>query len=363
MRKYLIPWANKLTTFNEKSGQYNKLRVFDCFAGRGSYVRAEGTDPEDLEHLQPPSELPGSPLIILDRLTDRHGQFEEADCVLIEQNENNFQDLEDEIQETSGIASNVDPQMVQGSFQDRVLDLVEETGGRDFPTLFFLDPFGFKSLDYDVICELAKMRGAELLITFMYRDMHRFLESDKHEEALARVFGTEDWKEELEEWDAEQWEPLAEYYEQRLEDAGFDHTFSFLCTEPETEKTVYYLVFATHHPAGIKTMREVMSRCGTGRFAYAPRRPEMQATQARFDVGDEQDLNEFLLEHFAGKRISFDRVVRKCSVHRRYHEELEADIREAIRQLEEAGEVDIQRVTSEETGITDNDLIDFPLRD
>lgn len=324
-------------------------------------MRAEETVPEDLEHLDPPSDIPGSPLIVLDRLTDRQDQFAEADCVLIEQNDQNFQDLKDEVQGTSGIAGNVNPKTVHGSFQDRVLDMIDETGGPNFPTLFFIDPFGFKSLDYDVICELGEMRGGELLITFMARDMNRFLESDKHEDALNQVFGTDDWQEELEEWDAEQWEPLVEYYEHRLQDAGFDHTFSYLCTEPDTTKTVYYLVFATHHWEGIRVIREVMSRCGTGKFAYAPRRPEMQATQATLEVQDEQDLHGFLLDHFAGERVPFDRVVQECSVQRRYHEELEADVREAIRELEEAGEVGIHRVTSEETGITGNDLIDFPL--
>lgn len=299
----------------------------------------------------------------MDHLTDRQDQFEEADCVLIERNDQNFQNLEDEIQGTSGIADNVYPKTVHGSFQDHVLDLLEETGGPDFPTLLFLDPFGFKSLDYDVISELADLRSTELLITFMARDMHRFLESEKHEEALERVFGTDHWREDLEDWDTDQWEPLVDYYEHRLREAGFNHTFSYLCTEPDTEKTVYYLVFASHARPGIKTMREVMNRCGTGKFAYAPRRSEMQATQATFDVEGEQALEDFLLDHFAGQRVPFSWVVQECSVQRRYHEELESDVRQALHRLEDQGEIVIQRVTSKTTGIAGNDLIDFPLRE
>lgn len=77
-----------------------------------------------------------------------------------------------------------------------MLDLVA-TDGSDCPTFFFIDPFGFKSLDYDVISRIGSTPQFELLITFMSRDMNRFLEVEDHQEALTTVFGTPNWRTDL----------------------------------------------------------------------------------------------------------------------------------------------------------------------
>lgn len=355
-RKYLTPWTYKLASFN------NKLRVIDCFSGRGEYVDAEGCEGVQLDEIDTPTDLPGSPQIILDRLTAHSDKFFEAECIFIEDNDHNFDVLENTLDDTTGIASNVNYDCVNGKFQEEILDLVE-TDGSDCPTLLFIDPFGFKSLDYNVITEVGSTPQFEFLITFMHRDINRFLENEHHQDAIETVFDRSEVPQEVENYSADNWEELVEFYTDCLEEEGPEHTFEYLITEPDTRRTVYYLVFGTNHPNGLKTMREVMHTCGTGNFGYAPKKQEhtrSQTSLAGFGGGSSLP-KEFLLDHFSEHRIEFRNLVEKCSEIRKYDQAVESDYRKAIQELEKEGKLEVIRKTSKPggTGVQKGDLIDL----
>lgn len=360
LSKYLTPWTNKLTRYNERAYQPNRIRIVDAFAGRAKYSDIEqGAKPYELEHISTPVEIPGSPQIILDRLTDRADEYSEAEVVFIEADQENYDILSNVLEETAGYSSKIKVNSVHGRFENEALNVIEATDGSDFPTFFFIDPFGFKSLDYDVITEIGSTPQFEFLITFMARDMNRFLSSEDHEQALDRVFGTDMWRSEVDKYATDNWEPLVEYYTTRLEEEGPSSTFEYLITEADSTRTVYYLVFGTNHSEGMHTMREVMSHCGTGSFAYAPKHPEYDRQQQQLFGGVEVTKN-FLMDRFSGYRISFSEMVRTCSEEEKYRDETEADYRDAIHELEEEDKISVKRISSSETGIQGMDLIDFP---
>jgi three-Cys-motif partner protein len=360
-QKYLFPWINKLTTANENYGHLNKIRLVDCFAGRGSYVDTQNTEPVNLEHLTTPAQYPGSPQLILDRATDRSDQFEIAECIFIEKNGTNYDILTDTLQETSGVAENIEVTKRNGAWQDVILDILEETGGDQFPTLFFIDPFGFQSLDYDVITEISSRDRHEFLITFMQRDINRFFEVEDHQSAIESVFGNSKFQEEVSKYETENWEDLVEYYTDKLEETGPKHTFEYMITEPNSKQTIYYLVFGTNSKHGLHVMREVMAGCGTGGFAYAPRHPDpdFDRSQQTLGVGLE-DTKNHLTNRFAGYRIEFGDMVETCTEEQKYGSDTESDYRDAIRELEQEGEVEVVRLESAKNGIQRGDLIDFP---
>lgn len=361
-RKYLNPWVNKLTSYNERANQYNKIRIVDCFAGRGSYVRTVDCEPQRLEEITTPANIPGSPQIILDKLTQRSSQFTEAECIFIEHNRENFENLEDNLAETTGVDSSININTIHGKFQETILELVE-TDGSDYPTLFFIDPFGFKSLDYDVVTEIGSTNQFEFLVTFMSRDINRFFENEDHLPALRNLFGEDDFHEKVGEYDAENWEPLVEYYTDRLEENGPEHTFEYLITEPDTRQTVYYLVFGTNKGHGLKVMREVMNTCGTGNFGYAPKHIEHDRSQEGLDAWMDTGTgtNQYLLNNYDNQRIEFGTLVDECVEVRKYSDDMESDYRSSIKELETRGEVEVIRITSKTdgTGVQRGDVIDF----
>lgn len=360
-RKYIHPWVNKLTSYNEDADQYNKVRIVDCFAGKGAYNDIKDCEPLELEHIDSPVSIPGSPQVILDRLTDRSDQYAEAEAVFIEANESNYKELARTISETSGYSSDIKVNLQQGKFEDTVLDVVR-TDGSDYPTLFFIDPFGFKSLDYEVVTEIGSTSQFEFLITFMYRDVNRFFEAESHKDPVKNVFGNDLVWEEVEGYESENWEDLVEYYADRLEEGGIGHTFEYLITEPDTKQTLYYLVFGTNHGNGLKTMREVMANCGTGKFGYAPKKAKHQSCQKSImDFGDSQSLEEYLLNTYENHRIEFRTLVEECIKDRKYCDDVESDYRQSLRKLEKEDRVEVIRNCSnpDGTGIQHGDVIDF----
>lgn len=352
-QKYLTPWTYKLSSFSDK------LRVVDCFAGRGSYVSSDGSPPVELECISTPAEYPGSPQIILDRLTKHSDKFSEAEAVFIENDPENFDYLSENVYDSEGVASNVNRECIHGKFQETVLDVVEATDGSDCPTLFLIDPFGFKSLDYEVVTEISSTPQFEVLITFMSRDINRFFEVEYHQDAIETVFGNRSFHEEVSEFDAENWVPLVEYYTHRLEENGPELTFEYLITEPDTQQTVYYLVFGTNHGEGLKVMREVMQTCGTGSFGYAPMHPEHDRKQVGLGSFGNTGTKDFLLQNFSDMRVEFNRLMQLCAEVRKYGDEVESDYRTAVKELEEENKVKVIRNGSAETGVGRGDLIDF----
>ncbi|MFB6225528.1 MAG: three-Cys-motif partner protein TcmP [Candidatus Paceibacteria bacterium] len=358
LEKYLHPWVNKLTTYNEESGDQNKVRVIDCFAGRASYTDIEGTSPREMEHISTPAEVPGSPQIILDRLTSRSGQYDSAECILIERNKNNYNKLNSTIEKTEGYSEKISIEYYNNDFKEIILDIVN-TDGQDCPTLFFIDPFGFSDLEYDIITEIGSTGQFELLITFMYRDMNRFLNNYEHQKAMNRVFGEQKWKGEIESYSADNWVPLVEYYSDRIKEGGPERTFEYKITEPESNQTIYYLVFGSNHPNGIRTMRRVMKHCGTGNsFAYAPKDPKYDPNQQKLGTGTDS-TKQFLKERFSEYIITFNKLVKISIEERKYKPETESEYREAVHELEDSGEVDVIRITSKNNGIKGSDLVDF----
>jgi len=362
-RKYLTPWTYKLANYNRQAGRRrNKLRIVDCFAGRGSYVDAEDCEGVDLECIETPVEYPGSPQIILDRLTSHSDKFDNAEAVFIEKDPENFEKLQENLNQISGVAENVHKRPIKGKFQEEILDIVD-TDGNDYPTLFFIDPFGFKALDYDVITEIATTPQFDFLLTFMSRDINRFFDNEEHEVAIQRMFGEKNYKSRVGDYDAENWEPLVEYYTDRLEEAGTEFTFEYVITEPDSTQVIYYLVFGSNDYEGYKTMRAVMHNCGTGSFGYAPREVDHDRKQTGLGewTSGNSDIEDYLKNNYQYQRIEFDELVRRCIQDRGYADDVESDYRQALKNLEGDGDIQVERRTSQPggNGIQGGDMIDF----
>ena len=75
------------------SNENHKLRLFDCFAGRGDYIKSEGAEPIVLDEIESDAEYPGSPQILLDQTTKHSHLFDEAECYLFEPREENRKHL------------------------------------------------------------------------------------------------------------------------------------------------------------------------------------------------------------------------------------------------------------------------------
>jgi three-Cys-motif partner protein len=289
-RRYLGAWLAIL-------GAMKPLLLFDGFAGRGHYVDGE----------------PGSPLIFWDRAVEAVGRGRpaevEIDCV--EANEANFKEL-------GAAIADLDHQGVtirahHGEFATQALAKAKALRGLPWvpPVFWTADPYGFRGVPLGVLKELMALPRSEVMLTFMVRDMRRFLAEASHEAPLTELFGGDDWRACLELSPGEDREQkiLLTYSELVRRDVARFAT-PFRVFEDDRAQTLYYLIHLTNEPLGMRKMKEAMVKQSAD-MTFWPltlRAPD----QIALDVAEADPyptLQEYLVDHYLGRAILFEELL------------------------------------------------------
>lgn len=338
LSKYLNVWIRIL-------GKSHDLNIFDCFAGRGRYPGGED----------------GSPLIMIDTLANVREKMKRPDkatCVFIEKNKNNYDNLVDELNKKSvsklyGDWLNI--KHINKEFYDVALEIIDKSNKNLAPSFFFIDPFGFGGMPFEIIKGILAIPKTEVFISFMIRDVNRFIDSSHHKRSIEELYGIEDVNSELtDHYSAlHRDQALLKLYRSRLhDDASVKFTIPFKVNADEKLQTTYYLIHCTHHPLGCETMKEIMYKAGTkGRFGYLGP-AEGQLTLNQFD---NNGLKELLLNKFAGKSISYQQLRYETLMDT---EAIKANYRTAIQELEKDGRIEIEG-KGPKGGIRDGAIIRF----
>ncbi|MCX5782146.1 MAG: three-Cys-motif partner protein TcmP [Elusimicrobia bacterium] len=325
LSKYLGAWIRIL------GKNYSRICYFDCFAGRSIYKDGEK----------------GSPLLALDICADVKKRFhylKEIVCTFIEKDRVNFDDLKKSVKEEiekypkkyEGITV-IEP--INDEFENIANGIIDKVGKNLAPSFFFIDPFGFSGVPLKTLNKLLSIQRVEIFITFMLRDVIRFLESEPHKHSIEELYNIENIKEMLSSDDYKKIpkeEALLKIYIAQLKSAGAKYTLPFKVNADEKLQTTYYLIHVTNHPKGCEIMKEIMLHSGTkGRMGYlGPAEGQMTITQM---LGISK-LKEFLLKKFKGEVISFQEI--------RYKTIMDTDFtisqyRETILELEKEGIISI----------------------
>ena len=111
----------------------------------------------------------------------------------------------------------------------------------------------------------------EVLVTFTYESITRFLGHEDHPGTFDRLFGTDEWRNALAISDAAQRRRFLHdlYARQLMEDAGVRYVRSFQMLD-SGHRTENFLFFGTNHVAGLKAMKDAMWNVDpTGRFQFS----------------------------------------------------------------------------------------------
>jgi three-Cys-motif partner protein len=291
LRRYWAAWLPIMTTWN------GRVLYIDGFAGPGRYRNGED----------------GSPIIALKTARD-HSYKPKAEVIFIfiEKERARFLHLVDEIEAMKpSLPSNFKCECVNGSFNEemsKVFRQLEEQRARRAPSLVFIDPFGFSHTPFDTICKIMESPRCEVLITFMYEEINRFLGHPDHAATYDSLFGTTLWREVLSVDDPNQRRRMIhDIYRGQLEKGAkvkFVRSFEMLNSGNRTD---YYLFFGTNQLRGLEKMKEAMrkaDRLGTYEFSdYA----EADRTMRLFPAGPDYDLlQKMILSEFSGREVSID---------------------------------------------------------
>lgn len=336
LRKYLIAWARIV------GRSFPTVVFIDGFAGRGQYEDGE----------------PGSPLIALQ--VAEEAKLKHMDAHFIEQDPENAADLRRVVAlETAG-GKRFHACVHEGPFEEKAPVIVASIGPR-VPCFVFIDPWGFKGVPFDLVKSIMQRPYAEIFLTFMSRDMGRFLTSKSHERRLDEIMGTSSWRnlvaqglrrENLQ-------AALAALYRRQLhESARVKYTWAYRVSMPTQRRTVYYLVYATNHYLGLEIMKNVMYTKGGLSYTYwGPEELVRQGQMSLFDVEENEPawLGRALHQRFAGKSLSYYEI-KERTWESRY---VDKHYRAAIKWLEAQSLVTVERRESKRTGIKNRDVVHF----
>lgn len=225
----------------------------DAFAGAGRYERT--TEPGVFDD--------GSPIIAA-RLAANPKTQGRLQCINIEADPDYFGAL------VELTASNPKVLNLAGTFADQIDEVMSKIGSA--ATLFFIDPFGGKGMEWDVVARVVQRSRAhptDVLLNLNAPDLDvksGYLRStDKAAPAfiahLDRVFGTTEWRDIASSRLAQgaRIEALATLYVDRLRlefsqgqgSPGYAHRFPVMTIEKELK---YFIVHGSRHGAGAVAM-------------------------------------------------------------------------------------------------------------
>jgi len=261
LRKYLNAWLPIITKWN------GRVLYIDGFAGPGEYIG--GKD--------------GSPIIAINAVLEHKVNIKsEIIMLFIEAKKERYNHLKQKINSIN-IPSNIEIKSINAKFDETLTDLfkyIDEQKTRLAPAFVFIDPFGFTGIPFTLIKRIMRNEKCEVLITFMFEEINRFISDTRLWDSLTETFGTDEWQKVITEQDSKKRiELLHSIYKGQLErDADIKFVSSFKMIN-KINKTDYFLFFGTNHITGLKKMKEAMwkiDKSGLFQFSdatYNPNQP------------------------------------------------------------------------------------------
>jgi three-Cys-motif partner protein len=287
LRRYWEAWLPIMTRFNQR------VLYIDGFAGPGSYAGGED----------------GSPLIALKSARDHHARPKsEVVFTFIEKDKERFDHLLQTIEQIKPtLPQNFRVHCANGTFDDQmteVLNGLEQQRTQLAPSLVFIDPFGFSHTPFRTVQRIMQNPRCEILVTFMYEEINRFLSHPSHVETYDQLFGTDEWRAVLGISDPDvRRRMIHDIYRDQLRNAGVEYVRSFEMLNLGN-RTDYFLFFGTHSLRGLEKMKEAMWKVDpSGTFQFSDFTDANRTMKLFSDQPDFEALKKMIVARFNGTDV------------------------------------------------------------
>ena len=328
---YTKIWVSKL-------GSKNNTIFFDCHGGCGAYKDDDG------------SIVFGSSVQIrqiADDMNKNRSSKLGIYCSEIDiRNYDNYKAVLSDVGNPTIILKN-------SSFEDMLSDPAVRKFYLHYPTLFFVDPFGY-SLDIGCLSPMMRGFGNEIIFNFMFDFINRFISIPSVEDTLSQFFGTENWKKARTMNGRDRELFLVNTFKEQLRKVtGARFVFAYRLCYPNKNQTYYYLIHATNHIDGITFMKESFAAVNYGHVQYLGRN---NSAISLFDLVEikANELYENHLVKLSGQTITFDTLWELIVEDTAYTRK---DLNEAIKELEAKKAVTVKRITSKRQSYREKDEI------
>jgi len=319
--KYFWAWAKVMVAVAKKRGE-NRIAYIDLFAGPGRFR----------------DEYKSTPLQVLWMAVQEPDLCRMLVTLFNDKNPDYARSLEDTIDSTPEFRQLAHkPQVANDQVGDEIV--AEFENKRLIPTLFFVDPWGYKGLSLRLIDSVLKNWGSDCIIFFNYNRMRMGLNNDMVREHMDALFGperAERLRERLTGLTPAQAElEIVEEIAAALKSMGGKYVLPFRFRDERGSRTSHHLIFVSKDFKGYEIMKDIMSRensttnQGVPSFEY---NPATKAHPLLFELSRPLDeLEGQLLHDFAGRTFTMRNIYEAHSVDRPF---LTRHYKEALIKLE-----------------------------
>ena len=348
--EYFDVWSSiMLSTQNRYPKHQNKkIAYIDLFAGPGRY--SDGTI--------------STPLLVLKKAIRNNELRQRLVTIFNDKDESNTNSLSKAIKELPGIETlNYQPQVSTQEVGEEIVKMFEKM--RLIPTLFFVDPWGYKGLSLRLVNSVIKDWGCDCIFFFNYNRINMGLNNDAVQEHMNALFGKEradNLRPKLDLLTPQKREvTIIEELCQAIRDSGpeSEYVLPFRFKDNYGSRTSHHLIFVSKHFKGYEIMKKIMAKessntqQGVATFEYNPadaQQPFLFELSRPLD-----DLGGMLLSEFAGQKLKMSDIYKQHSVNRPYTEQ---NYKQVLGQLEDQGKITASKHRRNTFG--DNVVVTFP---
>lgn len=299
VEKYFWVWAKVVIPTVKRTASEPRIAYIDLFAGAGRYKDGSKSTPvKVLETAIADPDLRNMLVSI----------FNDADT----ENVNSLQQAIDLIPCVENLKYR--PQILNHEVGDNVVKTFQER--RLVPTLFFVDPWGYKGLSLQLINSVVKDWGCDCIFFFNYNRINMGLSNDAVKEHMNALFGkvrADQVREKLNKLNPQERElSVVEAICEALKEMGGQYVLPFRFRHEIGNRTSHHLIFVSKHVKGYEIMKEIMAKESSEQMQGVPSFEYNPATLQQpllFELTRPlEELESMLLDKFSGRSMTMKEV-------------------------------------------------------
>jgi len=350
--KYFNAWSKVIISVQKKHPDLSsgKIAYIDLFAGPGRYK--DGSQ--------------STPVKVLEKAISNKDLRERLVTIFNDKDERNSESLKEAIKRIPGLSAlKYQPTIRTEEVGERIVSMFESM--TLIPTLFFVDPWGYKGLSLRLVNCVLKDWGCDCIFFFNYNRINMGLGNPFVREHMDALFGkkcAETLREKVENLSPENRElVIVEELCQVIHKYGNRYVLPFRFRNNSGNRTSHHLIFVSKNIVGYEIMKEIMAKesssfvDGVAGFEYSP--ADFLPKQALlFQLSRPlEDLKDDLLRCFAGQTLKMVDIYRNHHVDTPY---IKQNYKKALNDLENIGEIQVAKHRKNTFG--DNIVVSFKKR-
>lgn len=223
------------------------------------------------------------------------------------------------------------------------------------PCFSFIDPAGYAGLSLELLSNLGKDFGSDLLFFFNFNDINRAINNPKVKDHMIHLFGESHFNSlssKLNKLNTDnptnknsiRENIVINEISEALQDCGLQYILPFRFKFEKKDRTSHYLIFASKHVLGFNIMKEIMYNTGEkdingiGKFEFIPACDKENYQLSIINMFDTsiEDFKNHLLNTYSGKTILLKDLYYLDTVNNKF---IMKQYQEALTDLEEKDKI------------------------